>query len=399
MELLDWRRELAGGDVRLKARIRRAGQQRPEELYVAVPERHGELVADEVESLVPALLVPCMQAGEPLVIPDEVSPRLLAGAEAAQQVLRSWYPALSRVEIRARARPESPRPSARGCAAFFSGGVDSFYTALGSLDGTIHEPRLTHLLYVRAFGLPIEQGGDVDRTQADMEAIARELGLELVPISTDLTSHFPIKWDAHYHGAAMASVALALSRGIGRVLVSASFFYPDLIPWGSHPLLDPLWSTEWLEVRHVGAEARRSDKLKVLARSALALRSLNVCLAHGNRGGPANCGRCTKCVRTMVALEILGLLDRTPRFPARLPAGFAGVLARDKPECREELLCLAREMGAASGRLASVLESLQRRLRRRQALRALIETLPALRPLLVLFDGLRRRRSRQAIRW
>jgi hypothetical protein len=328
-----------------------------------------------------------------------VSPRLLAGVDVAQQILRSWYPELSRVEVEARPRSDSSAAPAVGCATFFSGGVDSFYTVLGSLDGTIREPRLTHLLYVRGFGLALEQGRDLDLTQQALEDVARALDLELVPVSTNLTSRFPTKWDAHYHGAAMASVALALSKGIGRVLVSASFYYPDLVPWGSHPMLDPLWSTERLELRHVGCEVRRSEKVRKIGRSPLALGSLNVCLARENRGGPDNCGRCAKCVRTMVALQLLGLLDLTPRFPSRLPARFTDVLAGDKPECREDLLCLAREVGHS--RLSSVLERLQRRKRRRQAVRALIEDLPGLRAVPGLLDGIRRRgrRSKREVRW
>jgi hypothetical protein len=391
MELLEWRRDQAGGAARLWARFRRAAVERSEELTIAVPERYGHLLVDDLDPLLPALLVPCMQAGEALVLPGEVSPRLLAGAERAQQILHSWYPELAVVDIQARARSQGHRSPASGCATFFSGGVDSFYTALGCLDGTIQGPPLSHLLYIRAFGLPVEQGKDVVHTQSGMEAIGRELGLELVPVTTDLTSRFPLKWDAHYHGAALASVALALSGGIGRVLVSASFFYADLVPWGSHPLLDPLWSTEWLELRHVGGEARRCDKLQALARNPLALRTLNVCLAHGNRGGPDNCGRCTKCVRTMVNLDLLGLLGRTPRFPGRLPAGFTDVLARDKPECRQELLWVARKLGTRP-ELTSVLERLERRLRRRQALRAWMESFAVLRPLVGRIDTLRRAR-------
>jgi hypothetical protein len=100
----------------------------------------------------------------------------------------------------------------------------------------------------------------------------------------------------------------------------------------------------------------------------------------------------------MVALELLGLLGKTPRFPARLPQGFTRVLARDKPECREELLALAREVGVPP-RLGTALERLERRGRRRQALRSLLETVPGLRSIPAVVDRIRgRRRSPAAVR-
>ena len=77
----------------------------------------------------------------------------------------------------------------------------------------------------------------------------------------------------------------------------------------SHPALDPLWSTEAVEVVHDGAETRRVDKVAALAASPLALRYLRVCWE--NRGGAYNCGRCGKCMRTMVDLDLAGALGHT----------------------------------------------------------------------------------------
>lgn len=77
------------------------------------------------------------------------------------------------------------------------------------------------------------------------------------------------------------------------------------MPWGSHPVTDPLWGTEAVEILHHGLEARRLDKLECLAGDAEALALLRVC----PRNTVYSCGVCEKCLRTRVALRLLGLVS------------------------------------------------------------------------------------------
>jgi hypothetical protein len=121
-----------------------------------------------------------------------------------------------------------------------------------------------------------------------------------------------VPWDA-YHGSALASVGLALAGRVRTLIVPASLTFANLVPWGSHPLLDPLWSTEEVDIVHDGCEATRLDKLAAIGNDPAARRWLRVCWEV--RGGAYNCGHCEKCLRTMVALRALGLLDAFTTFP------------------------------------------------------------------------------------
>jgi hypothetical protein len=112
----------------------------------------------------------------------------------------------------------------------------------------------------------------------------------------------------------MATVANLL--GFGRVYVPATYTYADLFPWGSHPLLDPLWRTEGTEIIHDSAEVSRFDKLAALAHDEVAQEHLRVCWE--NRDGAYNCGRCEKCTRTMIALRAHGVLERFRTFDTPL---------------------------------------------------------------------------------
>lgn len=90
----------------------------------------------------------------------------------------------------------------------------------------------------------------------------------------------------------------------------------DLFPWGSHPLLDPLWSTEATRFIHHGAETARVEKAGVVARSEVAMRRLRVCWE--NRDSAYNCGVCEKCLRTMINLQAHGRLTECETLPSEL---------------------------------------------------------------------------------
>src|SRR5262249_54154050 len=133
--------------------------------------------------------------------------------------------------------------------------------------------------------------------------VAQALSREVLPVTTNIRDFT----DAHvdwgiYHGAALASVALALQPMFRQMHIASTRAYDRLIPWGSHPLLDPLWSTESLALSHDGCEARRLEKVQLIAGSPIALSTLRVCWE--NPDNAYNCGRCEKCLRTMIALHI-----------------------------------------------------------------------------------------------
>src|SRR5262249_10973275 len=88
------------------------------------------------------------------------------------------------------------------------------------------------------------------------------------------------------------------------------------------------WSSETTELVHDGCEATRIEKARRIATSPVALSSLRVCWE--NRDGAYNCGRCEKCLRTMINLLVVGALDRCSTFDCSLdPVRVAGLEMTD----------------------------------------------------------------------
>lgn len=298
----------AGG--RLSARLSAGGRSR--DVFFEV---RGLPVAAHADAFVAAALLPAMREHDVLEVGAPVSARLLAALPAMQDIFRLFDRGFHRVRIEADAVERPVR--AGGAYAFFSGGVDSFYTLQK------HEAALTGLLFAHGFDIPLEDTALHERAAGPIRAAAERVGKRLVEVATNVRSVLEDRaapprrgaWTM-VQGAALASIGLALGGDASRVFIPATFSYDDLGPWGTHPLLDPLWSTESLAFLHDGCEATRLEKVERLAGWPAALSTLRVC--YKNIGGAYNCGICNKCVRTMIELRMAGALDHCPVFAVPL---------------------------------------------------------------------------------
>jgi hypothetical protein len=263
-------------------------------------------------------LIPAMVYGDPLRLSAPVSPRLLSNIPRLQELLchadrhnpqhhRRYGYGMIPVEGETAVRPSRDR----GVACFFTGGVDSLYSTLKHRDEISALVFVTEGFDVSVFAAPELRSEVLDRVRN----AAATLGLPLVELWTDLRlfSQQFVLW-GDYNGSALAAVALLLRDSFAKVYIPATLTYSHLLPQGTSPVTDPLWSTDDLEIVHDGIEANRLEKLEAIAAQEPALLSdLRVCME--NTDGAYNCGRCEKCVRTMTALRLAGLTDVCRTFP------------------------------------------------------------------------------------
>jgi hypothetical protein len=77
-------------------------------------------------------------------------------------------------------------------------------------------------------------------------------------------------------------------------------------------MLDPEYSSFDMRIRHRDLAMSRLEKLRLVAGWDVALQNIRVCLT--NVQDRLNCGKCEKCVRTMLGLLAIGALDKTAAF-------------------------------------------------------------------------------------
>ena len=351
LKLLAVEKRRVGGWVRLSGWLTRPDAAGEAELYFAFPEEFAPLVAEHADAFVPALLLPAMAHGSPLEIAPSISRRLFGQLPRIQEIFADWFPgALEVVPVHASELRAADGAAPGQTGTFFSLGVDSFHTLLRHEEEVPGRERITHLIFMDGFERALHKTGDgrARAVAATVRQVARSLGKQAICGETNLRDCFPLDWGAYYHGAGLASVALALSGGLSRVLIPSSFAWRHVMPWASSPIVDPLWSSDDLEILHDGTAVDRARKIAdTILRHPGALQWLRVC--HRNAGGAGNCGFCNKCVRTMITLEIAGALNGSGAFPRALQRDFWRYLEikRSGVPFEEDNLRLARERNAA----------------------------------------------------
>ena len=262
---------------------------------------------------VACLLPLAVTLGEDIEISLPVDGELLDSTAGLMRLWKSWFPSLSMVSV----RPDAVAPiegTPREAMAFFSAGVDSYYTVL-------RHP-VKRLVNILGLDMPITKKWAFQKHCERLSSIARNLGAELVPIRTNIrqTRWKTCHWELLGHGAALAAVALVMENRFSKVWIAASYDYGTLHPWGSHPLSDPLFSTSKTQIIHDGATHTRVEKTESIVQSELVMQTLHVCFRGLDALGQddTNCGECSKCYRTMAVLDILGQLDKCALFDRKM---------------------------------------------------------------------------------
>ena len=263
-----------------------------------------------------------------------------------------------------------------GVICSFSSGVDSLHSFIE------HRDEITHLLTLGGIDYVTGPRTDIAEVDAKTTRFAAETGKVPVVIDTnvrEVCDAYGIRWN-YAHGAILCSLVVAL--GFRRYIIPGSYSYRDLKPWGSHPLIDSLWSTSTTEVVHDALDALRTDKTANIARHPDMLKHLQVCKHSQVR----NCGDCPKCIRTALTLQVLGVGESPVPCadPVRHIPGF--VMNHDLHAAfLWDVLQMARQRGAAE--VEAACRKRIRRYKLERSARSLVKNLVGPR----LADRLRKR--------
>ncbi len=254
------------------------------------------------ESFLSAFLLPAMAAGRDLLCDEPVDPLWLENNQRLQEIFHRWW-GYFLIRVQAPLASDLRQQTGRS-ALLFSAGVDSFHTLLK------HPDRIDCLLFAEGLDVKIDNNAYREHARALVRRVAASKGMSCLGIATNLRQH-PLFKRMDYlrtHGAALAACAHQLDRHCGRLIINSSSVTEFNIPFGTHWDTDPLWSSSSLGVDHWGQHRWRAEKLTEIMREPIVRQNLRCCFER--LSPPAlNCGRCEKCVRTMLILHQHGQLD------------------------------------------------------------------------------------------
>jgi hypothetical protein len=330
MKIENLRSESKGNLAKVAATVTWEDCDRPsQDIYFETTSEFAQALSCNPHAFLVASIVPALHHGEKRIqIDEEICPELQNGLMTVMGWINHWYK-LNRepVQIHAKTRVNTDKADTERAGWFFSGGIDSL--------ATLRHNRLTFPLEhpgsikdgLTIYG--ISSSGDevetdeeflkvFDRLVTSMSNVAQDAGVTLIPVYTNVRqlntdTYF---WSDEFQGAALSSVAHAFARRLTRVSIASTGNISALYPHGSHPLLDPNYSSSDLRIQHDGITLSRLDKTKLVADWDVALQNLKVCTkVRQMQPDMLNCGKCDKCIRTMLALLALGKLDQAHTFP------------------------------------------------------------------------------------
>ena len=266
------------------------------------------------------LLPLAMHMGESLIIPQPVDQTRFANAIELRNIWVTWYSRLHKIDIHAESRQASLEPEPNKTAAFFSGGVDSFFTILRNEKGSeiATNNQINDLLSIWGTDIPLTNASAFDEMKQSLVEAAKALDKEFIDIGTNAcqTRLNSAGWSKLYFSSLYIAIGLLLEKRYCKLLFSGSGeVYNTFEPWGSHPITDPLLSSSSMQVIHDGAGFDRVERTKFIAKNELVRKKLRVCWRQKSA---VNCCNCEKCYRTMITLYLLDELDNFNVFPHRL---------------------------------------------------------------------------------
>ena len=263
------------------------------------------------------LLIPAMYKNEDLEFTNPISQRLLYGIRSyIMPELQKMNKELHNINIYApviKCESELEGQVATG----ISGGIDSFYTILSNMNHEKNYPIKALCLY-NLFRLYCNDGEakkyfDIEKKRK--KQIADELKMRFISVDTNLWEFYSgfryIQVHAFY---AMANV-LCFQGYIKSYLYASGYTLSEFEMTFSDTahyeiFIQGFLRTEQFEMISAANNVDRIEKTKYIAKDPVAQRHLDVCnnklLAIEKK--LHNCSRCDKCIRTMLTLDVLGLI-------------------------------------------------------------------------------------------
>lgn len=364
--------QVASGSIAVSAQLR-SPTRRDDELRYEIRGVAQDAVVTRGDPFVVAALVLAMREGCDLHVRGApVSASLLRNLDEFQQIWHAWF-GHTVVDLVAEEERDDAPPAA--CVVAFSGGVDSAFSAYSHAMGVVRRGRDVRAgLMIHGMDIPCADTVGFDGALTRSRRMLASLDLDVISVKTNAWELLTATY-SHFPGLGVASALHVVGGGFGAGLLPSTADYAALaLPLDSNPMSDWLLGGSSFAIVHDGAAYNRLEKIRRLASWDEATENLRVCLREPRHD--RNCGRCRKCLLTLLEFHVLGIEPRCfdAKPSAETVVAFAGSFS-SHPVYVAEMQAIVEE--ARRRRMHEQwMRAARRRLRVIAARRALTEVSP-----------------------
>lgn len=265
-----------------------------------------------IEGFAAMLVLPALALGTRLDLGPPVCPVWLRNLEQFLLVCRGWWNVPGVLPLRCATTQDNAGTASSLTACSFTGGVDSFHTL------RCGEKHSDVLFFVHGFDIPLAQTERAEAVVRVLRTIAQQTNRRFVLLRSNAREHHifsAVNW-IQTHGTAIAAAGHLLADQCSTLLIPSSDVPGPEQAWGSHWRTDHLLGSSRLAIHSDAPFVSRVEKIRHLADDPLFRQYVRVCWEGKSAG---NCGRCEKCLRTMLALEGVGALENVSAFDRNPP--------------------------------------------------------------------------------
>ncbi len=327
MKINSLKKETRQGRVFVVSTIEGKGINNP--IFFSTPEEYGQYLVDEVDdAFIYALMLPALVSGEDIECTN-VSESVRYHFDTVVYLFGKvfGYPP---IKLKAK-HVINPMFNPVSVGTGFSGGIDSFATFIHhTAEDCPNSFKITQLCLFNVGSY----GNDYSRTSgifaSDLmraKTFAQDVQLPLLDLDSNLSSIYTHKDIYHFSLRLIICLSagiLALGKLLKTYYISSSGTIDKTVfsRWDQgfyENVLSHLLSTDSTQIYVAEADLDRVEKTRLIATKSLAEKYLYVCAADifneklGTnivKGDYPNCSECSKCVRTLLALDFLGVLDK-----------------------------------------------------------------------------------------
>lgn len=274
------------------------------------------MTPERSDAFVVGLLWPALKKGEDIAVKGAMSEKLFYSLNhhlipLLAQMFKKKY---KQIQVHCENLDSTRLKNDQAVGTGLSCGVDSLHTiVMHQSDSTPPHYQPTHLTYFNVGSNHLTGSGGLmqrkfrGRTKI-AAACAKELGKPLIIVESNLSDVMKMDFISTHTFRNVS--ALLVFQKLFHVYYYASGLQTIHLKFGgdsaSYDVISlPLLSTENVTFYSAGSNNTRVEKTKMVTEMDVSTRYLNVCVHYIH-----NCGKCIKCKRTLLTLDILGVIDK-----------------------------------------------------------------------------------------